>query len=53
VLEEGQTSSFLSEVHAIFFNIHGIVHYDFIPKGKTVNQHFYLDVLKCLWEDVQ
>jgi len=28
-----------------FFDIRGIVHYEFVPNGQTVNQVFYLDVL--------
>ena len=26
----------------------GIVHYEFVPRGETVNKHFYLNVLKRL-----
>jgi histone-lysine N-methyltransferase SETMAR len=26
----------------------GIVHYEYIPQGQTVNQRFYLQDLKCL-----
>jgi hypothetical protein len=39
--EEGQTSSFLSEVHddCYLFDIHGIMHYEFAPKGETITQH--------------
>jgi hypothetical protein len=43
--EEGQTSSFQSEVH-------GNVHFEFIPKGKTVNQPFCSDVSHCIQEEV-
>jgi len=42
-------------VHAdcfYFFNIHGNVHYEFIPKCETVNQYSCSDVLH-LQEDVQ
>jgi len=31
-----------------FFNIQGIVHREFVPRGQTVNQEFYLGVLKRL-----
>jgi hypothetical protein len=24
----------------VFFNIQGLVHYEFVPIGKTVNQHY-------------
>lgn len=31
-----------------FFDIHGIVHKEFLPPGQTVNQHFYREVLERL-----
>ena len=37
----------------IIFYVRGIVHRKFVPPGQTVNQHFYLDVLRRLWEDVR
>jgi len=33
-------------------NFRGIVHYKFIPTGQTVNQVYYLEVLKRLREKV-
>ena len=36
-----------------FFNIQGIVHREFVPRGQTVNQEFYLGVLKRLRERVR
>jgi len=38
---------------ADFFYIRGIVHYEFIPTGQTVNQVFYLEVLERLREKVR
>jgi len=32
----------------VFFDMEGIVHYEYIPQGQTVNQQFYLQVLKRL-----
>jgi len=32
----------------VFFDMEGIVHYEYIPQGQTVNQQFYLQVLKHL-----
>ena len=31
-----------------FYYWKGIVHYEFVPDGETVNKHFYLNVLKRL-----
>jgi len=36
-----------------FLDIRGIVHYEFVPTGQTVNQVYYLDVLKRLREKVR
>ena len=35
-----------------FFYIRGIVHYEFVPTGQTVNQVYYLEVLERLREKV-
>jgi hypothetical protein len=32
----------------VFFDMEGIVHYEYVPQGQTVNQQFYLQVLKRL-----
>jgi len=36
----------------VFFNVHGVLHYEFIPKGQTVNQRDYTGTLRHLWENV-
>ena len=36
-----------------FFDYKGIVHYEIIAQGQTVNQQCYLEVLTRLWESVQ
>jgi hypothetical protein len=35
-----------------FFDIKGIVHFEFIPQGKTVSQTYYEEILKWLYEAV-
>jgi hypothetical protein len=35
-----------------FFDIKGIVHFEFIPQGQTVNYAYYVDILKRLSEVV-
>jgi hypothetical protein len=37
----------------VFFNIRGIVHLEFAPKGQTVIAEFYSIVLRRLREDIQ
>ena len=34
-------------------DIRGIVHYDFVPTGQTVNEVYYLEVLQRLREKVR
>jgi hypothetical protein len=36
-----------------FFDANGIVHSEFIPNGQTVNQEFYLQVMKRLPDAVR
>ncbi|CAB0013034.1 unnamed protein product, partial [Nesidiocoris tenuis] len=36
-----------------FFDCRGVVHSEFVPPGQTVNQHFYLEVLKRLRESIR
>ena len=36
-----------------FFYIGGIVHYEFVPTGQTVNQLYYLELLEMLREKVR
>ena len=38
---------------ADFFYFRGIVHYEFVPTGQTVNQVYYLEVLGRLHEKVR
>ena len=45
--EKSKTSEvkFENDAH-FFFDVQGIVHRQFIPPGQTVNQEFYLEVLR-------
>jgi len=36
-----------------FFDVRGIVHYEFVPTGQTVNQVYYSEVLERLREKVK
>ena len=40
-----------NKVHEL--DIRGLVHYEFVPTGQTVNQVYYLEVLKRLSEKVR
>jgi len=37
----------------VFFDWHGVIHYEFVPHGHTVNKEFYIAVLKRLREAVR
>jgi hypothetical protein len=36
-----------------FLNIRAIIHFEFVPEGTTVNQTFYVEVLKRLSDSVR
>jgi len=40
------------KVTVVFFDWHGVIHYEFVPCGQTVNKEFYIAVLKRLREAV-
>jgi len=31
-------------------NIHGVIHYEFLPEGQTVNQNYYTNILRHMQE---
>jgi len=37
----------------VFFDIRGMVHHEFVPKGQIVNAEFYCNVLRRLREDIR
>ena len=43
----------LTSCWLVFFYAKGIVHKEFVPPGQTVNQQFYLKVLKTLRDSVR
>ena len=43
----------LKTMFICFFDQEGIVHWEFVPPGMTVNADFYCDVLRRLRENVQ
>ena len=46
------SSSVKTTLVVFFFDVRGIVHQEFVPSGHTVNQEFYLEVLRRLRENV-
>ncbi|KAF6288416.1 hypothetical protein mRhiFer1_009149 [Rhinolophus ferrumequinum] len=48
-----QSKSRVKTMLLTFFDIRGIIHYEFVPTGQTVNQVYYLEVLKRLREKVR
>lgn len=36
----------------IFFDIRGIIHFEFLPEGRTMDKHYYLDVMKRLRDEI-
>jgi len=42
-----QVKSNVKTMLICFFDIKGLIHFEFIPQDQTVNQQFYLEALKC------
>jgi hypothetical protein len=32
----------------VFFDVQGLIHYELIPEGHTVNKETYVEILKCM-----
>ena len=37
----------------VFYDSEDVVHYEFLPQGRTVNKEYYLEVMQRLREDVR
>nr|CAH7754411.1 unnamed protein product [Callosobruchus chinensis] len=48
-----QVKSNIKTLLICFFDCRGVVHAEFVPTGHTVNQQFYLEVLKRLREKIR
>jgi hypothetical protein len=48
--EARMSKSEMKAVLMIFFDISGTVSFEFIPQGQTVNQAYYMEILKRLLE---
>jgi hypothetical protein len=36
-----------------FLDFYGVVHYEFVPQGQTMNQDHYIGTLRRLWVNVK
>ena len=48
-----QVRSHVKVMLAVFFYSEGIVRYEFLPQGRTVNKEYYLEVMERLHEAVR
>lgn len=48
-----QVRSVIKTMLICFFDVQGIVHSEFVPPGQTVNQDYYIEVLRRLREAVR
>jgi hypothetical protein len=48
-----ETTYIQDQNNICFFDIRGIIHFEFAPEGTTVNQTFYVEVLKRLIDAVR
>jgi hypothetical protein len=48
-----QVRSHVKVMLTVFFDSEGVVHYEFLPQGQTVNKEHYLEVMQRLREAVR
>ena len=48
-----QSRSHVTSMLIIFFDCEGVVHYEFAPRGQTINKTYYVEVLKRLRDAVR
>jgi len=48
-----QVRSHVMMMLTVFFDSEGVVHYEFLSQGQTVNKEYYLEVTHCLREAVR
>ena len=48
-----QSWSHIKSMLIIFFDCEGVVHYEFAPRGQTINTEYYVEVLKKLCDAVR
>ena len=48
-----QVRSHIKVMLMVFFDSEGVVHYEFLPQGRTVSKEYYLEVMQCLHEAVR
>jgi hypothetical protein len=51
-MRAGMSESQMMTVLITFFNIEGIVHFEFIPQGQTISHAYYVEIMKQLHEAV-
>ena len=48
-----QSRSKVKVMLTVFFDCRGVVHYEFLPTGQTVNKEYYLSVMRHLREAIR
>ena len=51
--EEWQMKSIVKTMLIAFFDVDGLVHHEYVPRGQTVNKEFYKRILQSLREAVR